>query len=272
MTVTTVASVAPPIAIRALYAKAIAAAAEADSAEAEAGTTARWRQADAYVALVEAGETQMAIAKRCGVPQSSVSVYINCVRNYRVPDNRPLFWHAYREVTGEGLSTRELLEQSENNEWFTPLRYLESARAVMGGIDLDPASSEAANLIVGADRIYTLETNGLVQEWSGRIWLNPPYGGLVAKFAVRLREQFEAGRIQAGILLVNSHPTETKWFQAMLRRYPVCFTDHRIDFTNDDPEDPGGGSTHGSAFVYLGDAVALFAAEFIGYGAVVGPV
>jgi hypothetical protein len=40
-------------------------------------------------------------------------------------------------------------------EWHTPPEYLERVRAVLGGIDLDPASSKVAQKSVRAKRYFT---------------------------------------------------------------------------------------------------------------------
>ena len=50
-------------------------------------------------------------------------------------------------------------------EWYTPLRIIEPARRVLGEIDLDPASCEAANRVVKATRIFTESDDGLTQKW-----------------------------------------------------------------------------------------------------------
>ena len=66
---------------------------------------------------------------------------------------------------------------SQNDEWYTPAWIMERAQRVLGGIDLDPASSSAANVTVGAKTFYDIDRNGLDQNWktAQNIWLNPPY-------------------------------------------------------------------------------------------------
>ena len=57
-----------------------------------------------------------------------------------------------------------ITNNSHDGEWYTPSRYIESARRVMGSIDLDPASCEKANRTVKAGTYYTVEDNGLLYE------------------------------------------------------------------------------------------------------------
>lgn len=164
--------------------------------------------------------------------------------------------------------TRELLSQSDQNDWRTPRRFLDAARPVLGGrIDLDPASSSEANKTVKAARFYTDEDDGLTKPWKGRVWLNPPYGGQARLFIERLVREYEVGNVTAGCALLNSHPTETAWFQQLFR-YSVCFIRGRIDFGGPSRE-VSSSSTHGSAIAYLGPDVPAFAAAFAEFGAVV---
>lgn len=161
----------------------------------------------------------------------------------------------------------------DSDSWYTPSKYIESARKAMGSIDLDPFSSEEANKKVKARKFLTAEDNALVCKWpltpaSGNVWMNPPYSARLVKPAVhRLSCEIEAGRVRSAIVLVNN-ATDTQWFQFMLSRcQAVCFTAGRIAFENVDGKNISG-NTRGQAFLYFGEDAASFISEFTQYGTV----
>jgi hypothetical protein len=165
-----------------------------------------------------------------------------------------------------GHKDSALVQQSLSNEHYTPSNYLDAARGVFGGmIDLDPASCAEANNTVQATTFFSIEDDGLARDWSGRVWLNPPYGRLPGNFVSKFIAEFAAGHVKAGIILVNAHCTDTDWFQPLWNGV-LCFTDHRINFYGDDERS---GSTHGSVFVYFGPDKDVFARAFATFGAIV---
>jgi DNA N-6-adenine-methyltransferase (Dam) len=110
------------------------------------------------------------------------------------------------------VSAKKLLmsdAQSESVEWYTPEKYIASARVVLGDIDLDPASCESANKVVRAGTYFTIDQDGLKADWFGRVWLNPPYGKACSAFAAKLCEAYDKEEIESAILLVNSNSTDT---------------------------------------------------------------
>ena len=68
-----------------------------------------------------------------------------------------------------------IINNSHEQEWYTPACYIESARKVMASIDLDPASCEIANETVKALYYCAKETDGLTIPWHGTVWLNSPF-------------------------------------------------------------------------------------------------
>ena len=165
-----------------------------------------------------------------------------------------------------------------DNEWYTPKKYIDTARKVMGEITLDPASSELANQMVDADEFITQEMDGLETDWASythdgevyptKVWMNPPYAQpYIEQFMVKLSDECFCGNVSEAIALTHNY-TDTKWFQyAQERCSAICFTRGRIAFES--PTGEKAAPTQGQAFFYFGPNVDRFFREFSQYGFVV---
>lgn len=91
-------------------------------------------------------------------------------------------------------------EPMKKDEWLTPPHVL----CALGPFDLDPCAPASRPWPMAAEH-YTIFDNGLSKPWSGRVWLNPPYGNQTGMWLERL-----AGHGN-GIALVFAR-TETEAF------------------------------------------------------------
>ena len=87
---------------------------------------------------------------------------------------------------------------SDKNITLTPLNLISK----IGSFDLDPCGLQFHKT---ANKIIYLPDDGLVEEWNGRVWLNPPYSN-PKPFIKKLAEHGN------GIALVLNS-TDTDWFQ-----------------------------------------------------------
>ncbi len=152
-------------------------------------------------------------------------------------------------------------------EWYTPKLYIEAARATMGSIDFDPASSEVANQIVKAATFLDENNNGLEIGWGGNVFLNPPFrADLIAAFVNRLCEFYENNHVEQAVLLTNNNTDTRWWHQAAEWSRLVCFTKGRVPFYN--PHGEAAAPTNGQTFFYFGNRTNEFRKEFAEIGTI----
>ena len=140
-----------------------------------------------------------------------------------------------------------------NNERYTPPEIIELVREVLGSIDLDPASCSIANETVKAATFYSADDDGLSKEWTGKIFMNPPYSkDLIEKFVDKLIDS----SFDEAITLTHNC-TETNWGSKLLKNATaVAFPIGRIDCKT--PSGDGRSPKQGSMICYFGNNTKKF--------------
>lgn len=128
-------------------------------------------------------------------------------------------------MTNAGFSVK-------TNDYGTPEYVIRCVRNAMGGrIDLDPASNFEHNKRVGALKYYAPPCDdGLVEDWYGNVFCNPPYGKKQKVWVVKAEEEFLSGRAEQIVMLIGSS-LHAKWFQPYWN-YHICICSPRINFVN----------------------------------------
>jgi hypothetical protein len=148
-----------------------------------------------------------------------------------------------------GEHVRRVMGSSASPEWYTPAPIVERVVETLGGVDLDPSWHPESP--VRAREAYTPDDDGLAQRWTGRVFLNPPYGRAIDEWIAKLVAEYEAGAVTEAVALVPAR-VDTEWFRR-LDPFPRCFVYGRITFANAEHPAP-----FPSAVVYLGDNLGRF--------------
>jgi len=108
----------------------------------------------------------------------------------------------------------------QSDEWLTPRSILQP----LGKFDLDPCSPIKRPWDT-ATQHYTINDNGLILPWDGRVWLNPPYGDTMIKWLKKMAEH------DNGIALTFAR-TDTKQFHQWIFPHAISllFLQGRINF------------------------------------------
>lgn len=151
------------------------------------------------------------------------------------------------------------LDHVAEGDYYTHPTFIEAAREAMGSIDLDPASCREANSVVQATRFLTFRENGLLHEWEGNVWLNPPYGNW-GEWAPKTVAEWSSGRISQMCVLCTSRVTTAQSFHPIVRAADAVFIPSgRYEFWG--PKATGT-PDEGHFIFYFGSDVARFVTAF----------
>lgn len=150
---------------------------------------------------------------------------------------------------GNALQVGNTDTESGSDRWLTPLWLIDA----LGAFDLDPCGAPGH---ATAAEVWTPEEvgDGLSLPWSGRVWMNPPYGNAMPAWLERMAEH------GWGTTLIFAR-TETAAFQDFVWPYAtaILFLRGRLTFLRPDFEEAEANAGAPSVLIAYGmdDAIAL---------------
>ncbi len=120
------------------------------------------------------------------------------------------------------------LRPSQSVEWGTPPDLFAALNARFA-FTLDAAASDANHK---CPRYFTRESDGLAQPWTGRVWINPPYGRCIRDWIRKAVQETDRQAAELVVVLVPAR-CDTQWWHdhVMKRAHEVWFIRGRLSFT-----------------------------------------
>jgi phage N-6-adenine-methyltransferase len=120
--------------------------------------------------------------------------------------------------------TRPVHFSSTTSEWATPPALFHELDHIFGGFTLDPcATAENAQCA----RYFTRENDGLSQDWTGKVFMNPPYGREIGKWVRKAWAESLKGTLVVCLLPAR---VDTRWWHEYAKKGHVFFLQGRLKF------------------------------------------
>lgn len=120
---------------------------------------------------------------------------------------------------------------SATDLWATPQDFFDALNAEFGfqtDVCANAANAKCANY-------FTVEQDGLAQEWSGVCWMNPPYGRAIKDW---MRKAYESSQQGATVVCLVPARTDTAWWWEYATKGDVRFIRGRLKFGGCDTSAP----------------------------------
>ena len=123
-------------------------------------------------------------------------------------------------------NTQKTLFSSKTGEWETPIDFFNKLDWRFGKFTLDPCATSENHK---TKKYYTLEDNGLAQDWEGEtVFVNPPYRNL-SEWVEKAYN--ESQKLRTKVVMLIPARTDTKyWHNYVMRASEIHFIKGRLKF------------------------------------------
>jgi len=123
-------------------------------------------------------------------------------------------------------TTQKTLFSSKTGEWETPIDFFNKLDWRFGRFTLDPCATSENHK---TKKYYTLEDNGLAQDWEGEtVFVNPPYRNLSEWVEKAYKESQKPGT--KVVMLVPSRTDTKYWHDYVMKAREIHFIKGRLKF------------------------------------------
>jgi len=124
----------------------------------------------------------------------------------------------------ERRAARNVHFSSASAEWETPYDLFNELDRIFGGFTLDPCATPQN---AKCTRFFTRADDGLAQAWTGKVFMNPPYGREIGKWVRKAWTESLSGALVVCLLPAR---VDTRWWHEYAKKGHVYFLRGRLKF------------------------------------------
>lgn len=122
----------------------------------------------------------------------------------------------------------DLMFSSKSNEWATPQDFYDSLNDCFH-FTLDPCATDQNHK---CDKYYTIQDDGLKQDWQGEtVFCNPPYGRAIKDWVKKCYEESQKPNTTV-VILMPSRTDTTYFHEYIYGKAEIRFIKGRLKFGN----------------------------------------
>lgn len=123
------------------------------------------------------------------------------------------------------MTINEGMMSSKRDDWETPQEFFDNINKHYGFVIDAAASAENAK----TDVYFTVDDDGLVQNWNEPTWVNPPYGKVVSKWVEKGYKEAIKWKVPV-VMLVAARTDRIDFHKYTMKATELFFIKGRIKF------------------------------------------